>query len=67
MNGAEETRPTDGTCSHWVGAELRYCRAAGAVRYQAGIRCGDHDVRALLGLPPLPESPGIPALRGVGA
>lgn len=61
------TRPTDGTCGHWVGAELRYCRAPGAVRYQPGMRCAAHDIRAALGLDPLPASPGIPALRGVGA
>jgi hypothetical protein len=38
-----DTRPTDGTCSQWVGAELRYCRAAGGVRYFVnGFRCGEH-------------------------
>lgn len=58
------TRPTDGSCSHWDGAEGRYCRVAkGVRRYLAGYRCGSHDPRTLAGLPPLPEAPGIPAYR----
>lgn len=58
------TRPTDGSCSHWVGAELRYCRATGGVRrYQQGWLCGDHDPRTLAGMAPLPDSPGVPAYR----
>jgi hypothetical protein len=42
VNTQLDTRPTDGTCSQWVGAELRYCRA-GEVRYFVnGFRCGEH-------------------------
>lgn len=62
-----DSRPADGTCSHWIGPEQRYCRAPGAVRYQPGMRCAGHDVRVLAGLPVLPDSPGIPARREVGA
>lgn len=61
---AADPRPTDGSCSQWVGSELRYCREKqGIRRYQQGYRCVAHDVRALAGLPPLPETPGIPAYR----
>lgn len=56
-------RPTDGTCSHWVGAQGRYCRATSVRRYLPGNRCPTHDPRTLAGLPPLPESPGVPAYR----
>lgn len=36
-----DTRPTDGTCSRWVGD--RYCREVGGVRYFVnGFRCGEH-------------------------
>lgn len=59
-----DERPTDGSCSQWVGAELRYCRVTeGVRRYIAGYRCEIHNPRTLAGLPPLPESPGIPAYR----
>jgi hypothetical protein len=57
-----DTRPTDGTCSQWTGAA--YCRAPGVRRYQTGVRCADHDVRAMAGMAPLPDSPGVPAYRG---
>jgi hypothetical protein len=57
-------RPTDGSCSHWVGAELRYCREAQGVRYfQVGHRCAVHTPAALAGLPELVAGPGIPAYR----
>lgn len=57
-----DTRPTDGTCSRWVGD--RYCRAVeGVRRFQPGWRCPEHDLRVLAGLPPLPDSPGIRAYR----
>lgn len=59
-----DERPTDESCSHWIGAERRYCRATeGVRRYIHGYRCVPHDPRTLAGLPPLPESPGIPAYR----
>ena len=59
-----DTRPTDGSCSHWVGGEGRYCRETrDARRYVQGHRCPAHDLRTLAGLPPLPDSPGIPAYR----
>lgn len=38
-----DTRPAAGACSHWVGAELRYCRATeGVRRYVQGYRCPPH-------------------------
>ena len=66
MTAAPDTRPTDGTCSQWIGAELRWCRATETTRYQQGHFCPAHDIRAALSLPPLPDSPGIPAYRGEG-
>lgn len=65
MNGAQaDTRPTNGSCTHWVGAELRYCRATGGVRYfQVGHRCGARTPAALAGQPEPVAGPGIPAYR----
>jgi enoyl-CoA hydratase/carnithine racemase len=56
-----DTRPTDGTCVHWDGT--RHCRAVDTTRYQQGHFCAGHDVRAALGMKPLPETPGVPAYR----
>jgi hypothetical protein len=54
-------RPTDGSCSHWIGAELRYCRAAEDVRYFAvGHRCSSHTPAALAGQPEIPAGLGWP-------
>lgn len=57
------TRPTDESCSQWLGPKLRYCYAENTTRYVLGYRCRRHDVRLMAGLPDLPPSPGIPAYR----
>lgn len=55
-------RPADGSCSQRLGDA--YCAtSAGTTRYQQGWRCTAHNPRTLAGLPPLPDSPGIPAYR----
>lgn len=52
------------SCTHWVGAETRYCHATEAVRrYVVGYRCPAHTPNALRGLPEAPPGPGIPAYR----
>lgn len=54
-----DTRPTDDSCSHWIGAERRYCRETADVRYYArGHRCSVHTPAALKGQPEPPERPG---------
>ncbi|BBA99241.1 hypothetical protein RVR_5780 [Actinacidiphila reveromycinica] len=54
-----EIRPTDGSCSHWIGAELRYCRVVDGVRhYLPGMRCPNHTPARLKGQPEPPEMPG---------
>ncbi len=59
-----DERPTDGSCSHWVGAELRYCRATDGVRFFVpGHRCPAHTPNALKGLPEVPAGPGWPIHR----
>lgn len=64
--GMADTRPTDGTCSQWVGAELRYCRA-GEVRYFVnGHRCERHSPAALLGRAEVVAGPGAERYRGEG-
>lgn len=61
----EDARPTDGSCSQWVGD--RYCRATeGVRRYQQGHRCTAHSPLAAAGLTDLPDSPGIPAYQQNG-
>ncbi|WP_200309101.1 hypothetical protein [Streptomyces adelaidensis] len=58
-----QRRPS-GVCSHWIGAEARYCNTADGVRrYLPGYRCPAHTPRALQGLPEFPPGPGIPAYR----
>ncbi|BBB01033.1 hypothetical protein RVR_8265 [Actinacidiphila reveromycinica] len=53
------SRPTDGSCSHWVGAERRYCRESVGVRhYLPGMRCPAHTPARLKGQPEPPEMPG---------
>lgn len=60
-------RPASGVCSHWIGAESRYCHVAEGVRhYLPGHRCPAHTPRALRGLPEFPPGPGIPAYRRAG-
>ncbi|WP_435173254.1 hypothetical protein [Actinacidiphila sp. bgisy145] len=52
------TRPTDGSCSHWIGARRRYCWAREGVRpYIPGHRCPAHTPAALRGLPEPPDNP----------
>lgn len=57
-------RPAAGVCSHWIGAERRYCRAEDDIRrYVGGYRCPSHTPSALQGKPePLP-GPGWPIHR----
>jgi hypothetical protein len=64
--GAQEVRPTDESCAHWIGAELRYCRVIRGVRhYLPGMRCPTHTPAALKGRPEAPERPGWgPGSRG---
>lgn len=57
-------RPALGVCSHWIGAESRYCQAVeGVRRYITGFCCPVHTPRALQGLPEIPPGPGWPIHR----
>jgi len=59
------TRPTDGSCSRWVGD--RYCREVGGVRYfVSGHRCERHTPAALLGRAEVVAGPGAERNRGEG-
>jgi hypothetical protein len=45
-------------CSHWIGAEGRYCQTADNVRpYLAGPRCPAHTPAAVAGMPDPPSIP----------
>lgn len=60
-------RPAAGACSHWVGAESRYCQIdEGVRRYVPGYRCPTHTPNALAGKPELPPGPGWPIHRREG-
>ncbi|MGW3330573.1 hypothetical protein ACWDF9_08535 [Streptomyces rubiginosohelvolus] len=49
-------------CTHWIGADRRYCRALNEVRrYLPGLRCPAHTPSALQGRPEPPPGPGWPA------
>lgn len=53
--------PQPRVCGHWIGAERRYCLAAGQVRpYLPGLRCPAHTPAALAGRPEPRPGPGIP-------
>lgn len=57
MSGPE----VGGRCTHWIGAEHRYCREADGVRaFLPGPRCPAHTPNALRGLPETPPGPGRP-------
>ncbi|MER5507177.1 hypothetical protein ABT052_17830 [Streptomyces sp. NPDC002766] len=60
----DSTLPPKTQCSHWIGAESRYCRAEKGLRhYLPGYRCPQHTPRALQGLPEIPTGPGWPIHR----
>lgn len=60
-----DARPTDGTCSRWVGD--RYCREVDGVRYfVSGHRCPAHSPAALLGQAEPVAGPGAGRYRGEG-
>ncbi|MER5677399.1 hypothetical protein ACFWZZ_00480 [[Kitasatospora] papulosa] len=49
-------------CTHWIGAERRYCRALERLRpYLPGLRCPAHTPAALQGRPEPVPGPGWPA------
>jgi hypothetical protein len=48
-------------CTHWIGAEGRYCGASGARRYVNSVACPAHTPNALKGLPEVPPGPGLPS------
>lgn len=51
-----------GVCTHWVGAESRYCRSVDGVRaYLTGPRCPAHTPAALAGKPEAPSTTSLPA------
>lgn len=50
------------SCTHWIGADHRYCDRTDDVRpYLTGDRCPAHTPNALKGLPEVPPGPGLPA------
>lgn len=58
MSGREQVRE----CTHWIGAEHRYCGATDGVRpFLVGACCPAHTPNALRGLPEAPPGPGYPA------
>lgn len=60
-------RPAAGVCSHWIGAESRYCQLGDGVRrYVPGFRCPTHTPAALQGKPEIPPGPGWPKWREEG-
>ncbi|MGW2937641.1 hypothetical protein ACWDA7_38855 [Streptomyces sp. NPDC001156] len=49
-------------CTHWIGAEQRYCHSTENVReYLSGLCCPLHTPAALRGLPEPEPGPGMPA------
>lgn len=50
-----------GVCTHWIGAERRYCRSVESVRaFLPGPRCPLHSPAALAGKPEAPDT-GAPS------
>jgi hypothetical protein len=53
-----------GICSHWIGAESRYCHVTDGVRhYLPGHRCPAHTPAAIKGQPEPQPGPGWPIHR----
>lgn len=48
-------------CTHWIGAEGRYCRASGARRFVNSVACPVHTPAALAGKPEAPSTTALPA------
>ena len=64
---ATTSRPPAGQCSHWVGAQSRYCQLRDGVRrFVPGFRCPAHTPNALVGKPEIPSGPGWPSFRREG-
>lgn len=45
-------------CTHWIGAEQRYCGTTPARRYANWTACRDHTPAAIAGQPEPPEGEG---------